>query len=574
VLSNAGHESLTAGTTTMAWEKLQEHVLVDMVVLDNQLEQEWGWQFLRMLRVNPAYRGLPVIVYTAHTERSSIVKYVELGVQSLHVKPYKADVILAELKKALDSKWTALVMEPTSVICQRLGINAQFYGNVLATANRTIEEGLTTVRNKVMSRNDPHLQFALTGITQQCKSVGITVIDGVVSGIKRNIDEQDVPAALDGVKSVESLLGMIRHRMFEVMNMDGAVSRAPLTVDAAAKEAKEVVVPAATFAAAYARDIINRPFWQFGPVLKRLMGKPLLTPAEFEATTQLLAGQQPFTTITDCLAALKAVPTTTVGEAVKPIQDTPGFLPLYKKILERISGSDHRMDSPQAIAKVVEKEGVAKALTLLSVTRIAASMPSTGPLNLKPLFAHAFSTSITAFEVGRLLNLENTHMLAAAGLVHDCGRWVYAIGEPGIYSIALALAEDNALRIADVETALFGVDHREAGRRLLACTNQPALLHAAVKGHDDPGLVEDSDSVVTATVVHLARLLSQAAFAWSAVEAKAILSQIREPNYVAWSLLKGRGVELPFDTPELVDTLAAIVNTSNWTAHQILGSPA
>jgi CheY-like chemotaxis protein len=50
VLTNAGHEALFADSTRKAWEKLQEHVLVDLVVLDNQLNQEWGWQFLRRMR--------------------------------------------------------------------------------------------------------------------------------------------------------------------------------------------------------------------------------------------------------------------------------------------------------------------------------------------------------------------------------------------------------------------------------------------------------------------------------------------------------------------------------------------
>src|SRR5450631_3692161 len=109
VFGNAGHETLAAFSAQHAWEKLHEHVLVDMVVLDNQLDQEWGWQFMRALRANPAYLGLPVVVYTAHTERDSIVRYLELGVQSMNLKPYQSDVLLVELGKAIQSNWSARV---------------------------------------------------------------------------------------------------------------------------------------------------------------------------------------------------------------------------------------------------------------------------------------------------------------------------------------------------------------------------------------------------------------------------------------------------------------------------------
>jgi CheY-like chemotaxis protein len=87
VLEKAGHETLAAYSSREAWDRIQEHVLVDMVILDNQLGSEWGWQFLRTLRNSPAFRGIPVVVYTAHTERESLIRYMEMGVQTVRVKP-------------------------------------------------------------------------------------------------------------------------------------------------------------------------------------------------------------------------------------------------------------------------------------------------------------------------------------------------------------------------------------------------------------------------------------------------------------------------------------------------------
>jgi hypothetical protein len=365
---------------------------------------------------------------------------------------------------------------------------------------------------------------------------------------------------------------MIRHRMLGVLKMSGSVARSELQIDDAKDGAGGApVLPAASFSAAYARDIIGKPLWQYGPILKRAMRRPLLTPEELMSTTKAVVATAPFTTIIEALGALQAVQNTTVAEVVALAQDTQGFVPTYRRVLERIAGTEQPMDTPNQIARVVAQEGAAKVMTLISVARVANNLPKASLLNLRQLCLHSFSTAITAFEIGRLLNLENNFLLSAAALVHDSGRWLFAIGEPGVYALALALAEDDKLSVEEVEAALFGMDHHQAGQQLMSFTGQPALIQAAVSFHHDPTKVAERDFIVTATVVHLAHLLAQASIAGSAVEAKTILNRLREPNYVAWNLLQERSVKLPLEIPELVDTLSAIANTGNWSAHQFMG---
>ncbi len=570
VLSNAGHEALSADSTQHAWDKLQEHVLVDMVVLDNQLDQEWGWQFLRMLRSSAAYRGLPVIVYSAHNERSAVVRYLELGVQSLHVKPYQSDVILRELNKAVESKWTTKVMEPPDVVCARLGLSIEDYGGLLATATRSIEDSLTIARRRLMTPHDTVLSAALSSIEQQCRTVGINVIDGVIRSIRKSAEEQDINEAYGGLRSVESFLGMIRHRMLSVLKMNGSVARTALTVGSAPTSDGAQETAPVSIASAYSRDIINKPLWQYGGQLKRLMRSPLLTPDELLESTTRVRVTAPFPTVVSTLKLLQSIQSLTVEEAATIARDTRGFSSTYREVLERITGTEQPMDTLPAMSKIVETQGVAKVMTLVAVARVANSLPRGGLLNLRQLFAHTLSASLIAYEIGRLLKLANDFMLSAAGLVHDGGRWLFAIGEPGAYALALALAEDEGITVEQAETALFGIDHQQAGRRLVASLEQPELMQDAASLHHDPSRVTDPESLITVCVIHLAHLLAQAALAGSAVEAKNILTRLRDPAYPVWSKLKSRGVELPFETPELVDTMAAIANTSNWSAFQFI----
>ena len=144
VLRNAGHEALTATNLMEAGTLLRQHILVDLVILDSQLGNEWGWDFLRELRMDPIFRGIPVVVYTAHTERSLLVRYVELGVQNLRVKPYRGEVVLEEVARALKTGWAAGLLENISEVCARLKVTPTDYCGLLNTAAPLIEQASRT----------------------------------------------------------------------------------------------------------------------------------------------------------------------------------------------------------------------------------------------------------------------------------------------------------------------------------------------------------------------------------------------------------------------------------------------
>ncbi len=571
VLANFGHQIVASRSTQEAWDKLQEHVLVDMVVLDNQLGNEWGWQFLRMVRQSPAYRGLPVIVYTAHTERSSIIRYVELGVQSLHMKPYQGDVLMQEIKKAVESKWTAQVMEPAETLCERLKLSVPDYNGLLALASRTIEESLLTAKKRLTNPNDPHLFAALSNIEQRCRSVGIFVAEGVVSSIRGHIQNGDVVAAVEGLRGIESFLHMIRHRMLAMMNMEDSVARNTETKTAVAKPVAVVPVPAASDAATYVRDIISKPLWQYGPQLRRILKSPLLTEEQRRTGMMRIAITPPFSTVSANLRLLDDLPKLSLQDAARIVRETRGFTANFKAVLDHVTGTTHALDSESAMLRVIGHHGIAKVVVMATAARVVNGLPRDSMLNLRPLFLHSLTVALLAFEVGRLLKLANEHLLAAGGLAHDAGRWFFAIGEPGAYALALAVSEDGDAQLADVERLFFGVDHYAAGPEMLQAMAVSAFPKAAAAAHHNPALVTDQEHVIGVSVVHVAHVIVQAGMATSETLGKSILAPLRESNYIAWEELKRSGVALPFEASEMVDTLIAIAKTSRWTVEQLLG---
>ena len=211
ILGGAGHEILVAESVAKAWETLRAHPLVDLVILDNQLGKEWGWVFLQGLRADPVFTGLPVAVYTAHTERSSIMKYVELGVQAMLVKPYKGEVLFEELKKAVAADWTGRILERSAAACARLKISESDYYSTLSAAATELEKSIAALRDAVAAKREDHvLREPVQKIFNQSAALGMPILKTVTEGLVRGIGSKHAAAIQTGLRSIESLHTLLR----------------------------------------------------------------------------------------------------------------------------------------------------------------------------------------------------------------------------------------------------------------------------------------------------------------------------------------------------------------------------
>ena len=569
IFVNAGHETLIARSASEAWDRLYEHGIVDMIVLDNQLEQEWGWQFLRTLRQHSTYTGLPVIVYTGHTERDSIVRYFELGVQSVNMKPYLSEVLLTEFTKAIASNWTSHIIEPTEVICERLNHTPAQYSSLLATADSTITEKLHLARTRMAVSSTTQIFAALTSIEQQCRSVGLIAIEAVTAKIRHNISDGNLIEAYEGLRIVDSFVGIIRQRMLQMLQMNGAVAQGGLTIDKRLTTPEEEA-PATCFSGAYAREIIDKPLWRFGPQLRQAIPHPLTTVPELAELSKRMTEVAPFTTLVESLDLLSSIPSQSVESALQYSWDTPEFTKHYAFILQRVTGTQVSLETKISLQRAMEQQGLIKVVLIAMLLRMANKLPPETTLNLRPLCVQTFTTTLISFELGRLLKLKNSFMLPAAGLAHDSGRWLFSYGKPALFGLALALAADGKLTLEQAEAVLFGQNHHQVGQMLLADLGQSELLQDTALNYQDPAAVTNPDNIIIVTVTHLSNLLAIASGSGNAKNAAALIERLRQPHYPAWALLQSRGVALPFEVPELVETLQKIALTSHWIAHQLL----
>ena len=115
-------------------------------------------------------------------------------------------------------------------------------------------------------------------------------------------------------------------------------------------------------------------------------------------------------------------------------------------------------------------------------------------------------------EVGRLaqriLKAENKPKgdvddVLTGGLLHDCGKLVFAANMPSAYAKIIKDVKENATPLSDAEKAVFGASHAEVGAYLLGIWGLPDAIVEAVAFHHNPSEFQHQ-GCTSLTAVHVA----------------------------------------------------------------------
>jgi two-component system, chemotaxis family, chemotaxis protein CheY len=102
-LTMQGFTVVTACDGMDALEKLPNQQ-VDIVITDLNMPNMDGFELIKALRDNPAYKDIPVIILTSLTDDVSKDRGAGLGVNSYLVKPFSLEKIQYEVSKYVN--WT------------------------------------------------------------------------------------------------------------------------------------------------------------------------------------------------------------------------------------------------------------------------------------------------------------------------------------------------------------------------------------------------------------------------------------------------------------------------------------
>jgi two-component system chemotaxis response regulator CheY len=97
MLKEIGFEVLEAADGREALERLQQNGRPDLVLVDWNLPHMNGLDFVRAVRAEREYDGLPLLMVTTETERAQVAKALEAGATEYIMKPFTREILRDKL---------------------------------------------------------------------------------------------------------------------------------------------------------------------------------------------------------------------------------------------------------------------------------------------------------------------------------------------------------------------------------------------------------------------------------------------------------------------------------------------
>lgn len=123
-------------------------------------------------------------------------------------------------------------------------------------------------------------------------------------------------------------------------------------------------------------------------------------------------------------------------------------------------------------------------------------------IDMAAFWQHSVYCGLVARHVGEHAQVLHSERLFTAGLLHDVGRLLMLLRLPDAMGGVVSRQRETAQDICELERALIGFDHAQAGEALLSHWHLPANLCASVRYHHAPQ--EADGACLEAAILHLA----------------------------------------------------------------------
>ena len=97
ILREIGMEVLEAGNGVEALEQLKQHPGVDLMLVDWNMPEMNGFDFLRAVRSQRDYDAVRILMVTSEARGEQVAQALNAGANEYLMKPFNKDVLLAKL---------------------------------------------------------------------------------------------------------------------------------------------------------------------------------------------------------------------------------------------------------------------------------------------------------------------------------------------------------------------------------------------------------------------------------------------------------------------------------------------
>lgn len=548
LLRKGNHHATITDTLESARNWLFNQADCDVMILDNRLGDNYGWELVEELRAHFYFRDLPVIVYTAAGDRDSVSKYVELKVQAIQTKPYKWEVLSTEIDKAVKTAWQARDFVDSNRITERFNISTVEYIGGLRDAGKLLRSTADNLLQLLIPSKERQFLSALNELRSTVANFGLNIVMRVIKEAVEAFRAQDWSRAVKAIRTLDIVAIRLDRRVAALeenrpkANEESAES---LSIEFLVDDEIRVEESRDQISNSIAGDMPSGFSRMAGPIaqgdtIEIMVRQCVRGVMQGESSRNLLESLGSWI---QWLAFLEPNDLESVVLAVREGNE------IEARLRNQLRSKDL---SGETLREIVSERGVFQSGLITATLRFLDELKREDfPVRLKYLATRQMLTAhlvrAIAARIQRAVNLE------AVIWLHHLGEWVFALRYPGVYG--LILLEPGAPSIKKYQEAFAMV-----GRPVLAKLNLPAYCKDSLKTDGLEGFNGQGASRLSVGLLTLGQFINEAYCAESrGREIETIRKEFIESE--AWNLLAEENLKLPSDRNKFFESLLAAVPT-------------
>jgi two-component system chemotaxis response regulator CheY len=97
ILREMGTEVVEAGDGREALEQLRQNPDVELILVDWNMPEMNGLDFIRTVRTQSSYDGVRIVMVTTETEAQQVARALDAGANEYVMKPFTKEILVAKL---------------------------------------------------------------------------------------------------------------------------------------------------------------------------------------------------------------------------------------------------------------------------------------------------------------------------------------------------------------------------------------------------------------------------------------------------------------------------------------------
>lgn len=439
---------------------LEGELLTDLVIIADLEAEEESSDLLKKLREDFIFQNIPVIIYSVHTERETVIRFLQIGIQNYLLCPSPKEKIIASVEKAIgDHNWRAKLCPyfDSGKIPEKTptGVPIKRYRETLTALNWFLPK----LAKSLEVENFQQVNAALKVLSFLARETGITVLKDLIIDFSMSSRPETRNEARHTLSRIEILRNLLQN------TLGHSKPEAPVEPEEQEDTTKEA-------------PLLKKP-----PALK----KPTMEQSGeevFEAISQLehLPVMEPVFSFIQEGALFGQIG---LDDAVDLVKMEAGLcLQVLALANSTYVAPQHSVDDLESALQLI---GLDNLQEFLKRTRNITPMEKLfTAIEGSHLWAHQVGTARLCVQVNDLLNFPKIPHAYMAGLLHDVGKVLLAYLFPRQYNAVLEWSIKEKIPLTEAEYSCFSMTHEEAGASFLESHRLPGPVKAAVRFHRHP----------------------------------------------------------------------------------------